>query len=71
MLQELLCWIDLMQLVAMLWFEKGEKMDERRIAELCDARDTLCEFCDMDDCEKCIVTQLINDAFNELDELGQ
>lgn len=37
------------------------------LAELCDARDKLCNFCEADECEKCIVTNLINDAFAECD----
>lgn len=43
-------------------------MDRTYLAELCDARDKLCGFCEANECEKCIVTQLIDDAFNELDE---
>lgn len=40
-------------------------MDKDYFARLCDARDTLCGFCEVDECEKCIVTQLIDDAYNE------
>lgn len=41
-------------------------MDKEYLAKLCDARDTLCEFCEADECEKCIVAHLIDDAYNEL-----
>lgn len=43
-------------------------MDRETIGKLCDARDTLCGFCEADECEKCIVTRLIDDAFCELKE---
>lgn len=43
-------------------------MDGEYLAKLCDARDTLCGFCEADECEKCIVTRLIDDAYNELDD---
>lgn len=43
-------------------------MDREYLSELCDARNALCEFCEVDECVKCIVTHLINDAFNELEE---
>lgn len=41
-------------------------MDKDYLARLCNARDILCEFCEADACEKCIVTQLIDDAYNKL-----
>lgn len=37
-------------------------------AALCDARDKLCGYCESDECEKCIVTALIDDAYNETPE---
>lgn len=40
-------------------------MTREELAVLCDARDKLCGYCEADECEKCIVTALINDAFNE------
>lgn len=43
-----------------------KKIDKEYLAKLCDARDTLCEFCEADECEKCIVAHLIDDAYNEL-----
>ena len=43
-------------------------MDREYLAELCDARDKLCGFCEANECEKCIITKLIDDAFNELNE---
>jgi hypothetical protein len=44
---------------------------EEDLAKLCDARDTLCSFCENDACEKCIVTELINEAFNERDDKNE
>ena len=43
-------------------------MDRKELAELCDARDRLCDFCEEDECDSCIVTRLVNDAYNELDD---
>lgn len=43
-------------------------MTRDELAVLCDARDKLCGFCEAQECEKCIVTHLINDACNELPE---
>ena len=43
-------------------------MDREYLAKLCEARDTLCGFCEVDECEKCIVTHLIDDAYNEMPE---
>lgn len=43
-------------------------MDREYLAKLCDARDALCSFCEVDECEDCIVTRLIDDAYNELPE---
>lgn len=40
-------------------------MDREYLAKLCNARDTLCGFCEADECENCIVTHLIDDAYNE------
>lgn len=46
-------------------------MDRDYLAELCNAQDVLCGYCEADECEKCIVTHLIDDAHNELpDEDG-
>ena len=41
-------------------------MDREYLSKLCNARDTLCGFCEADEGEKGIVTHLINDAYNEL-----
>lgn len=38
------------------------------LAALCEARDMLCGYCEADECEKCIVTNLIDDAYNELED---
>lgn len=43
-------------------------IDREEFAKICDARDVLCKFCELDDCEKCIVQQLVDDAFAEFDE---
>lgn len=43
-------------------------MTRTELAELCDARDKLCGYCEANECEKCIVTTLIDDAFNECEE---
>ena len=43
-------------------------MTREELAILCDARDKLCDYCESDECEKCIVTALIDDAYNETPE---
>lgn len=44
-------------------------IDRDELAELCDARDKLCGFCENTDaCEKCQVTLLIDQAFSECEE---
>lgn len=43
------------------------KIDKEELAKICQARDTLCNFCENTDCEKCQVTILINDAYNEVE----
>lgn len=43
-------------------------MDDEYLARLCDARDTLCNYCEVDDCESCMISKLINCAFDELTE---
>lgn len=40
-------------------------MTRDELAVLCDARDKLCGYCQSDECEKCIVTTLIDNAYNE------
>ena len=44
-------------------------MDRAELAVLCDARDKLCAFCEAEECEWCIVTRLIDDAYNECEDL--
>lgn len=39
-------------------------------AELLDARDKLCAYCDNDECDNCQVTKLIDDAHIEAEEAG-
>lgn len=43
-------------------------MTRDELAVLCDARDKLCGYCESDECEKCIVTALIDNAYNETPE---
>lgn len=45
--------------------ENAPKVSQQQLAELCHARDTLCNFCEADECDGCMVSRLINDAFNE------
>lgn len=43
----------------------GNPIDKETLAEICNARDILCNFCEnTEDCETCQVTRLINDAFD-------
>jgi hypothetical protein len=37
-------------------------------AVLCKARNTLCDYCEANECERCIVTNLIDDAYSELED---
>ena len=41
-------------------------MDRDYLSKLCDARDELCGYCEVNECEKCIVTCLIDDTFAEM-----
>lgn len=43
-------------------------MNREEFAKICKARNVLCAFCEADECEKCIVTHLVDDAANELPE---
>lgn len=43
------------------------KINQEELAQICQARDILCNFCEDDNCEKCQVTILVNDAYNELE----
>lgn len=45
-------------------------MQSETYTELLDARDKLCAYCDSDECEKCQVTKLIDDACMEAEEAG-
>lgn len=40
-------------------------IDLDELARICDARDVLCKFCECDECEKCRVQVLVDDAFAE------
>ena len=46
-------------------------MDRAELAELCDARAKLCAFCEAGECEWCIVSRLIDDAYNECDDIEE
>ncbi len=46
-------------------------MDREELAELLDARDKLCAFCENNNCEKCQITMLIDDAYNECPEADE
>lgn len=43
-------------------------MDHEYLAELTNARDKLCGYCDEQDCTNCVIPRLINAAYNELAE---
>ena len=43
-------------------------MDRDDLAKICDARDTICDYCGGNNCDECVVTDLINRAFNEVDD---
>lgn len=46
----------------------GRKIDREDLAKLVDARDALCDFCEAyDECERCRVTLLIDQAYAECD----
>lgn len=44
-------------------------MSREELAALLDARDKLCSFCENDECGKCQITLLIDDAYLECDEI--
>ena len=43
-------------------------MSKDELAILLDARDKLCGFCENDECDKCQVTILMNDAYCECED---
>lgn len=45
-------------------------IDETTYTELLDARDKLCAYCENNECEKCQVTRLIDDANADAIEAG-
>lgn len=49
----------------------NKNISTNELAELLDARDKLCAFCENDNCEKCQVTMLIDDAYNECPETDE
>lgn len=46
-------------------------MSREELAVLLDARDKLCKFCENDECERCQLTLLIDDAYTECDEIDE
>ena len=45
-------------------------IDADTYTKIMDARRTLCDYCENDACENCIVTHLADDAYAEADEAG-
>ena len=43
-------------------------MDRYMLAEICNARDVLCNYCESHECEHCTVAELVNSAFDEMGE---
>lgn len=48
----------------------SKTIDENTYIELLDAGNKLCNYCEVNECEKCIVTRLIDDANIEAIESG-
>lgn len=49
--------------------KRGEfYMTREDFESICSARDAFCGFCQGEECDKCIVTTLVDDAYNELPE---
>ena len=46
------------------------KIDAETYTKVMEARSTLCDYCENDACENCIVTHLADDAYNEANEAG-
>ena len=40
-------------------------MDEKRFAELLDAKDKICNYCGNDDCGNCKIHHLIDEAYSD------
>ena len=43
-------------------------MSREELTALCEARDEICSCCRVENCEKCIVDQLVSEAFKEVSE---
>lgn len=41
-------------------------MSREELTALCEARDEICSCCKVESCEKCIVDQLVSEAFKEI-----
>jgi uncharacterized protein (DUF1015 family) len=54
----------------------NEKMDEKKYEKLVESREQLCNYCDshrdvkIEECDKCVVTKLMDDAKYEAKEAG-
>lgn len=46
-------------------------MTRDEFESMCSSRDAFCGFCQADECEECIITRLLDDAYNELPEEDQ
>ena len=46
------------------------KISEDQYQAIIKAQNTLCNYCEADECEKCIVTRLVDDATSEAIESG-
>lgn len=46
------------------------KISREELAKICDAKDTICQFCgSIEYCDACHVTNLVNEAFANCDEV--
>ena len=45
-------------------------MDKNKYAEIINAKNILCEYCESDECDNCIVQILADDAANEAIDAG-
>lgn len=43
-------------------------MSRKELDSLCEARNTICAYCTAEGCEKCIVNQLVHEAFVAVSE---
>lgn len=67
---EQICWLkspkNMERVICSPQERKLNMIDKDYLAKICDARDTLCAFCENTDfCPKCQVTLLVDDAYAE------